>query len=252
MNRFAHVLRQLSERLSLPQPARCRILLEISGDLEELFRSYLEKGLSPEDAEREALSHVDLSDEALEELGRVHGGWFRRFADGLAGRMGPIWERALLVALGLGGVVLGGGVLRAVPMSRAAGLWLVPVAGLALVGLAVGARKAWDLFVRRDHRPVRLRSGLDAIVGLSVLQVFVAFGALWVTAVGAIRGTEGQAPRAVGLMTMHWLQSSLALLVLSLSLAIVVGLVWFFLLMHVVSIERREAVALLGAWAAEE
>jgi hypothetical protein len=252
MNRFVHALRQLSERLSLPQPARCRVLLEVSGDLEDVFQSYLEKGLSPEDAEREALRHVDLSDEALAELGRVHGGWFRRFADSLAGRMGPIWERALLVALGLGGVVLGGGLLRGVPMSRAAGLWLVPVAGLALIGLALGVWKAWGLFVRGDHRPARLRVGLDAIVGLSVLQVFVAFGALWVTALGAIRATEGRAPRVVGLMTMHWLRSSLALLVLSLSLAIVVGLAWFFLLMHVVSIERREAVALLGAWAAED
>jgi hypothetical protein len=252
MSRFAHELRQLSERLSLPQTARCRILLEISGDLEALLQSYLDKGLSPEDAKREALGHIDLSDEALEELARIHGGWFRRFADGLAGRMRPSWERVLVVALGLGGVALGGGILRGVAMSRAAGFGLVPVAGLALAGLAVGARKAWDLFVRSDHRPARLRAGLDRIVGLSVLQLFVAFGALWVTALGAARATEGQAPRAVGLMTMHWLQSSLALLVLSLSLAILVGLVWFFLLMHVVSIERREAVALVGAWAAED
>jgi hypothetical protein len=252
MNRFAPELRRLSGRLSLPQPARCRVLLEISGDLEDLFQSYRDKGLPPEDAEREALNRIDLSDEALAELRRVHGGWLRRFADGLAGRMGPTWERALLAALGLGGVVLGGGILRAVPMSRAAGLGLVPVAGLALAGLAIGAGRVWNLFVRGDHRPARLRAGLDAIARLSVLQLFVAFGALWVTALGAVRATEGRAPRAVGLMTMHWLQGSLALLVLSLSLAIVVGLVWFFLLMHVVSIERREAVALLGAWAAED
>jgi len=250
MSRFTPALRALSERLRLPQAARSRILLEISGDLDDLFRTCLERGLSEEEAEREAMSRVDLSEEALDDLCRVHGGWLRRVADTLARTAGPVWERALLVVLALGAVGLGGGVLQAVPMSRAAGVALVPVVAVALAGLAAGIRKAWVLMVLGDQRPARLRSGLDAVLGLSVLQIFVAFGALWVTAVGAFRSTARE-PLQAGLMTMHWLQSSLALLVVSLSLAIVVGLLWFFLLINVVSIEHREAAALLGGWGEE-
>lgn len=250
MSRFTPRLRELSERLSLPQAARARILLEVSGDLEALFRRYVEKGLSEADAEREALSRIDLSDEALEELCRVHGGWFRRFVETLAHRAGPTWERLLLIGLAVAALVLSGVLLQAVPMSKAAGVGFIPVAGVTLAALSMAAWKVWELFLVRDHRPARLRFGLDALVGLSVLQVFLAFGALWVSAVHVFRSTT-TAPAQAGLATMGWLEGSLALLVLSLSLAIVVGLVWFFLLTRVVSIEQREATALLEAWGTE-
>lgn len=244
MSRFAARLRDLSERLSLPQPARSRILLEISGDLEALFETYRERGLSEEDAAREALSHIDLSDDSLAGLCRVHGGWFRRFVETLAHRAGPVWERILLVVTALGAIGLSGVLLQAVPMSRAAGIRLVPVACVALAALGVGAWKAWVLILLGDHRPTRLRPGLDALLGLSVLQLFIAFGALWISAIHVVR-SMASAPVRAGFATMAWLQSSLALLVLSLSLAILVGLVWFFLLTKVVSIEHREATALL-------
>jgi len=245
MSRFTAVLRDLSDRLSLPQPARSRILLEVSGDLEALFQSFLERGLSEEDAEREALAHIDLSSDAIQDLGRVHGGWFRRFVDTLAHRAGPRWERALLVLLILGGVVLSGSLLNAVPMSRAAGIWLLPVGCAALGALIVAVWKGYVLLLLRDHRPRRLRRGLGALVGLSVLQVFLAFGGVWFTGIGAVRLITHE-PLQAGVVTMQWLQHSLALLILGLSLGLLGGLVWFFLLTRVVSIEHQEATALLA------
>ncbi len=245
MSRFTVVLRDLSDRLSLPQPARSRILLEISGDLEALFQSFLERGLSEEEAEQEALAHIDLSSEAIQDLGRVHGGWFRSFVDTLAHRAGPRWERALLVLLILGGVLLSGALLNAVPMSRAAGIWFLPVGCTALGALIVSGWKTYVLFLLRDHRPRRLRRGLDTLLGLSVLQVFLAFGGVWFTGVGSVRSIAREPLRA-GVVTMQWLQHSLALLILALSLGLLAGLVWFFLLTRVVSIEHQEAAALLA------
>ncbi len=247
MTRFTIQLNELSERLRLPQPARSRILLEVAGDLDALFRTYVGRGLTEEEAEREALSRVDLSDEALDGLCSVHGGWFRRFTEALAHRAGPVWERVVLVGIALGAVALSGALLHAVPMARAAGAWLVPVVGAAVGALSVGAWKAWVLLLIGDQRPTRLRVGLDAVLGLSVLQIFIAFGALWVTALGAF-GSVGHGALRAGLLAMHWLQGSLALLIMSSSLAILSGLVWFFLLMKVVSIEHREATALLEDW----
>jgi hypothetical protein len=239
------VLRALSDRLDLPQPARSRILVEVSGDLEALFESYRGRGLSAEEAEREALARIDLSSEALEALVRVHGGWFRRFVDALAHRAGALWERVLLVLLIVGSVALSGGLLQAVPMSRAAGPWLVPVGCAAVGALIVAVWKAWELLLLGDHRPSRLRRGLDALLGLSVLQMFLAFTGLWLTAIGATGSIAGD-PMQAGTLTMRWLERSLALLIPGLGVALLSGLVWFFLLMKVVSIEHQEATALLA------
>lgn len=165
--------------------------------------------------------------------------------DTLAHRAGPIWERALLILLVLGSVGLSGGLVQAVPMSRAAGIWLVPVGCAALGVLVLAVWKAWVLLLLGDHRPIRLRWGLDALLGLSVLQIFLAFGGLWLTAIGAVRSIARE-PLQAGIMTMYWLERSLALLIPGLGLALLGGLVWFFLLMKVASIEHQEATALLA------
>lgn len=244
MSRFGGTLQELSRRLSLPHQVRSRVLLEVSGDLNDLFETFLNRGYPEAEAEREALSHVDLSDETLRELARVHGGWFRRFTDMIAERAGHRWERALAVLLVAAGLVLSGALVQAVPMSRAAGPWLLPVLVAALVSAALGLWKAYGLWLRGDHRPQTLHAGLGVMLFMAVLELFLAFGAVGLSALQVVRAM-GSAPERSGLMTMEWLLASLALLVMSLSLAMVGALAWFFLAGRVATIERREAAALL-------
>ena len=244
MSRFAASLREISGRLNLPQPARARVLTEIAGDLDDLYQAFLERGASEEDAERQALGRIDLSDDALRGLARVHGSWFRRLSDSIAERAGSRWELALVGLLVLLAVFLSGAVVQAVPISRAAGPWLIPVACAAVATLGIGAWKAHVLWLRGDHRPKGLRTGLGAMLGLSVLQLFLAFTGVWVTAWSTFRALRLD-PTQAAIMTMHWLLGVLALLVMSLSLALVSGLAWFILLGKVASIERAEAAALL-------
>ncbi|MCG6990218.1 MAG: hypothetical protein LJF06_18915 [Gemmatimonadetes bacterium] len=244
MSRFEAVLREISGRVNLPQPARTRVLAEIAGDLDDFFQAFLERGASEEDAERQALGHIDLSDEALRDLARVHGNWFRRLSDSIAERAGSRWELTLVGLLVLLAVFLSGAVVQAVPICRAAGAWLIPVACAAVATLGIGAWKAHVLWLRGDHRPKGLHAGLGAMLGLSVLQLFLAFAGVWVTAWAALRAV-GLEPAQAGITTMHWLLGALALLVMGMSLALVCGLAWFILLGKVASIERAEAAALL-------
>jgi hypothetical protein len=159
--------------------------------------------------------------------------------------MGPSWTRPLLALLVLGGVALSGAALHALPMARAAGPWLVPVACAAVAALGVAGWKAWILLVVRDHRPRSLRTGLDALLTLTVVQPFLAFSGLSLTGIIAVRAVGREAARA-GPLTMEWLLGSLALLVMALSLALVCGLLWFLLLGKVVNIEEHEAKAVLA------
>jgi hypothetical protein len=242
-------LNDISARVSLPQRARARVLLEIAGDLDDLYLAFRARGASEEEAERQALERVDLSDEALRALAGVHGGWFRRLSDAVAERAGSRWEAVTLGLLVVAAVFLSGAVLQAAPMARAAGPWLLPVACVAVASLGIGAWKAWVLWLRRDHRPRGLRNGLGTLLALTVLQPFLAFGGLWAGAWRALRAI-GLEPALAGAATMTWLLSALALLVLGLSLAVLGGLLWFLLLGRVDAIERAEAATLLALDAA--
>ncbi|MCU0613080.1 MAG: hypothetical protein MUE60_14995, partial [Candidatus Eisenbacteria bacterium] len=84
MSAITDALRDAYQRLALPQPARTRVLLELSGDLEDMHRLYVDQGLSEEDAERRALESLDLSDAALAGLSAVHCQPLRRFLDRLS------------------------------------------------------------------------------------------------------------------------------------------------------------------------
>lgn len=249
MSRFREALKDISDRVSLPHRARARVLLEIAGDLDELYRTLRDRGASEEDAERQALERLDLSEEAIRALARVHGGWFRRLSDAVAERAGNRWESTALGVLVVGAVFLSGAVLQGVPMARAAGTWLAPVGCAAAAALAIGAWKAWILWLRRDHRPNGLHRGLGTMLGLAVLQLFLAFGGVGTTAWRTLRAIRLD-PSLAGTSTLAWLLEALALLVLGLSLALISGLLWFLLLGRVDAIERAEAETLLALGAA--
>lgn len=244
MSRFGATLGALSDRLSLPQPARARVLMEVAGDLEALYAELVERGLSSGEAVEVAVERVDLSDEALRGLVRVHGGWLRRWTDRVGERAARRWETVLLAGLVLAGVGLSGSVVGALPMARAAGVSLVPVSLVAAVALGLGIWKAHVLWIRRDHRLRGLYRGLGGMLGAVVLQPFLAFGAIWVTGWRTSRAVR-LSPETAGAMTFDWLFGALALLVMGLGLALLGGLLWFLLVGRVASIERAEAAMVL-------
>ena len=92
MSRFNVFLHRTGERLALPKATRSLILVEIASDLEELFNHYVQQGLSEEEAAARAEEKVDMSDEALAELVRIHSD-ARSWTDRIARRVQPLWER---------------------------------------------------------------------------------------------------------------------------------------------------------------
>jgi hypothetical protein len=96
MSRFAKVLNKVSDALDLPQPTRSRIVLEMAGDLEDLYQHHLAQGLDEEQAARRAEEAFAASEEALKHLSRIHesGGGL---ADRVVLQAGSWWEKALLL-----------------------------------------------------------------------------------------------------------------------------------------------------------
>ena len=95
MSRFNQFLHHTGERLTLPKATRSLILVEIASDLEDLFQHYIRQGSSEEEAAARAEEKVNMSDEALAELVRIHSerrGW----SDRISRRAQTLWERIAL------------------------------------------------------------------------------------------------------------------------------------------------------------
>lgn len=244
MTRFADVLKQTAARLELPQPAKSRILLEIAGDMEDLYQVCRERGLSREEARREAVARFELSDEALGELVTVHTSRFRRFLDGLSeqGR-----SRAEQVALGL--LVLfvvattGRQVAGSTFFANASGLsW--PTLILTLLAILVGAHKAWVLWLAQNYDVRRMHEGLAPILVLGGINALIGFFGFWLEVQIIARRLATGGP---GADLVIWLQASAATVVVAMISALICCLIWYLLAQKVARVQQAEVDYLLEA-----
>lgn len=238
MDRFGRVLRRAEQRLEAPEPERSRILREMAGDLEDLYRAYRERGLDEEEARRRAERWLAPSPDALASLGHVHRPAFDRLLDRLGGTARGRLELGLATVISLalvGGALLG--VLRSGTLAASVpGLWIV--AALAAVGLGIGMRRGYELFVRGD----RLGPGWRDRPG-PLAAAAVGTGLAGVMA-GAMRLTLASAsPEAAGLPPDFWSEVATAASVAALGLGggLLLALFWLLLRARAVAVTRARA-----------
>ncbi len=247
MDRFGRVLRRAERRLEAPEPERSRILLEMAGDLEDLYRAYRERGLEEEEALRRAERWLAPSTVALALLRDVHLPAFDRLLDRLGGttrgrvELGMV---ALASLLAVGAGVLG--VLRSGALSASSpGLWTV--AGLGVAGLGVGLRQGYALFVRGERLGPgwrrRLRRVLAAAAATALAGLLAGVARLTVTVVSFEGG---------GIPSALWSEIATAAGVAALGLgtSLLLALLWLVLRARAAVVARardelREAVGRL-------
>lgn len=244
MTDFAAALRRIDARLHLPQPARSRVILELAGDLEELYGHYLGRGLSEEAAREAALSDLDASDEVLTALAEVHASAVRRGMDRLVRQAEAPWARALLLVVLAGGVVAAARVALAPRFLADAGVFLWPVGLGLLAGLLTGVTLLLRLqrFDADDPRPARAL--LDRLAVLIFGEVAVAALGAWLELYWA----AGRMAAAGGEMTVHmfdWLVRSSALMSSGILGALVLAVVWFFASYRTAVLEDARAALLM-------
>lgn len=242
---IAEVLAAARERLDLPQPAKSRILLELAADLEDLETAYRRQGLTPEEALRRAVETCDLSDEALAELVRIHQSWYRRLMDRFSEQARARWERGLLLVLLLFIALTSGAGMIGRPVVSHAGPFVWPLLASGLLALALGLQQAHRLFIRKDHRPSRLRgplAGFAYLAGLELLLGLAGFTHGLAHALSrTLREIEMSLPHLHG-----WLVQTAALEIVCLLTFTLTALLGFALLRKVASIEQAEVAHLLG------
>ena len=244
MSRFAAVLRKISDGLDLPQPTRSRILLEMAGDLEDLYEYHRAEGLDEDQAVRRAEEAFAASEEALKHLARIHeadGG----LTDRVVRQAGTWWEKTLLVTWLAAVVLATRAVVTEVHFFAIISPFVWPIVVLAAGAFIFTAWKLYGLF-GKPRDPRRLRSGLGTLLFLATASLALSACGFFYHLRWYAFQTWEKAPETVFMMFGNWTLAISSMMIIGLLTAIFAALAWFVLANLVARVENREAQALLA------
>jgi hypothetical protein len=244
MSRFAGVLKKISDGLDLPQPTRSRILLEMAGDLEDLYTHHRDQGLDEEQATRRAEEAFAASEEALKHLARIHeadGG----LTDRVVRQAGTWWEKTLLVTWLVAVILVAREVITEVHFFVIISPFVWPIVALAVGAVLFTAWKLYGLFGKPPD-PRRLRSGLGSLLFLAAASLALSACGFFYHLRWYAFQTWGEAPETVFMMFANWTLAISSMMIIGLLTAVFAALAWLVLANLVARVENRQAEALLA------
>jgi hypothetical protein len=247
-HRFDELLRRLAARLDLPQPAKSRALLEIAGDLEDACEHYRRSGLDEEAAREAAVERFDLSEAALRDLAAVHATRLRRLLDGLSARGRDRLERVALSLVLLFVVALAWVRLSGAGLLDHVGPEALPAFAVTIGALAIATRKAWSLWLTREHDLRSLRRGLPEVLIAGVAGLVFGTVGFWVALyriAGEFYLQADPLSGTAGGLFVSGLRRAFATGNAAIFCALLCGLLWWALEQRVASIERAETEYLM-------
>ena len=244
MNPFTGILKEINEKLDLPQPEKSKIILEISSDLNDALAHYLAEGLPREDAIAKATETFKISDDSINQLTQIHESLFRRLMDRLSKQVLNRWEKGGLIILVLFISIFTGHIFLNHEFFTNASRFVWSVAGIALVVMIMTLWKFYQLFIKRDHRIRFIRQGLPLIFFLGISSLFMGVYGLVTDTYITMSQIQMSLPSA-SIRMMNFLLGISSLMIVSLLVAVLTELIWFFLMNKVIQIELAEATVLL-------
>jgi hypothetical protein len=246
MSRFAERLREISEKLDLPQPEKSHILLEIASDLDDMYRFFREEGLGEEAAAKRAEERLDLSDEALRELVEIHESGMRKLLDRISEQARSRWERVLLAMAVIVIAAYSGRQILSAQLYTQASRFVWPILLFALAALVITIWQIYKLYIKKDHDIRTLGVGLPWLIAAGASSLLTGLLGMMYEFHRSVRMAVAEADRSLVFLVECALRCS-AMMMVGLVTAIAIGIVWFILMNKVRSIEIAEA-----AWLIEE
>jgi hypothetical protein len=238
-------LREVVDRLELPQPVRARVILELASDLADFESELMASGLSAEEARARAARMLIPSPDALSELQDLHRPLYARLVDRFADPARHGLERVALFAASIG--------LFGLALSRLVGTGLLDSpAPLTLAVLAVGfcvavlcTWKGFALFVARHHELKKLERGLWLLPVAAAAAIALAGTGLVFDLYGVAGRLEADLSGQV-MVLVRWLRRDMGLLSAGLLTALTALGMWLFLSAGVARARQAEADLLAG------
>lgn len=245
MKRFAEVLKRAREELTVPEPSRTRILLEMAADLEDSYQFYRSRGLDEAEATRRAEEAFGTSDEALRHLAKIHESGVGSIGDRISGQVGGPWEKLLLLGLLIFESWFAINVLTQKGFFYFLSPFIWPIAALALAAVSVTIWKLYQIFSRSDSDVRELRTGLGVLLFCAGASLAVAGCGFLFHMQRFFRANWRHAPEALYMNFAGWMMEISSMMTVGLLTAIFIALVWFVLSNLVKRAELREVEALL-------
>jgi len=244
MSRFAGRLREISDKLDLPQPDKSHILLEIASDLDDMFQFYRGKGLGEEEAAKRAVEKLDLSDEALRELVEIHESGMRKLLGRISEQVRSRWERVLLAMAVILIAAYSGRQVLSAQLYTQASRFVWPILIFALAALVITIWQVYRLFIKKDHDIRTLGVGLPWLLAAGAASLLVGLmGMMYEFHRSALMAID-EVDRSLVFLVETALRCS-AMMMVGLVTAIAIGIVWFALMNKVRRIEIAEAAWLV-------
>jgi len=256
MKQFTALLQKINEKLALPQPAKSRIVLEIAADLEDLYLVYRSKGLDEEQARKKAEEKIDLTDDTLAELVRIHESPLRKWMDRISEQAQTRWERILLCCMILFISVISIQAVTQTEILQEASKFVWPILGIGFIAIALSIPKFYTLYIKKDHSVRRLRKGLPLLLFLGIGNLLTGMLGYYIEL--AISGSKSMFVGLMGIICIRfdtgtqqipnvtaWLIRSSSMIMICLLLTMLIGLIWFILWNKVQKIEKAEAELVL-------
>jgi len=254
MNKFTYLLEEINNKLDLPQPLKSRVLLEISGDIEEIYHAYLERGLSEDEAEQKTKDKFLLSDEAFKELIQIHSTPYRRWLDRLSQRAQTTWEQILLVLIFLLILFSFLQVASSTPFFTNASKFIYPILITLLFAVILFIIKFYQFYLKKDHEIRKLRAGLDWMLYFSIAVLFFGisgyFGEIYLSTgkvqfLGPYFIISLLTDSSTIKLSVDWMMRSSAMLLTCSGSLMIILVFWFSLTNKAGKIEEAEASILL-------
>ncbi|MCP4727624.1 MAG: hypothetical protein GY863_21475 [bacterium] len=256
MNRYSSLLNNINARLDLPQPTKSRILLELAADMDDHFQYHTEFGLSDDEALKKVEEKFKFTDEAINDLKKVHQTFYKKLLYRLTGQAQSRWEKIILLLTFLSIVFIAGKELFTTGFFLNGSRFIFPVAGTGLLAVFIYLRKFYSLYIKKDHNIRDIRSGIMPILFLSgvslVLGTLGYFTELYLSgdhslALDTILISSIMTPAAdISLSFIaEWFVKCSSMVMASLLVTMITSLLWFFLIRKAISIEQAEAMFLL-------
>ena len=252
MKEFEALLIKINNKIKLPQPAKSRIMLEISNDLQDTYEYYLKKGFDAQEALRKTYSKFDISDNSLYQLVQIHESGYRKFMNGLSEQGKTFWERVFLTLIFLILFVFG---IRAILFDAfffQASLFIWPVIISTLIAVFLGLKKFYALFIKKDHDVKNLRYQLNTILFFGALSFLIGLYGYLIEmySIGNFTVLPGggfiafvtriiYADNMISKITEALIKSA-SLGIVTLLAIIIIALIWFLLVKKIEKIELAE------------
>jgi len=257
MNKLKPIISQLNRELDLQQPAKARIILEISLDMQDYMNLCLEKGMSEKEALEVTKERFLPNQQTMDQIVSLHLNLYKKWFGRLSQQVQQRWEKIMLIILIF---IIGTSTLlttfsNAFFENPSPFIW--PVILLAMFSLIIALAKLYSLYIKQNHSLRQLHNWHESLLFYTSLTLLVGvFGyfydlyasntmAIFFNTHLSVLIVDSQDYQELLKMFTQWDIKSASLLLVSIAAFSINLFLWFIINSKLTKVEQQELSILL-------